>query len=113
MLRRFCEESLYLYEDVIFDIDVSSITNDNLDEYMRNVGCKLFSQRPTTAPYVRAFMMFGAYVNQRLKNESRYREDNLVTTLKNTLEENGYRLPLHYRLGYIIRSISNFLSFAS
>ena len=113
MMRWFCEESLYLYEDANFDFDVSGIRDDNLDEYMRTIGRNLFSQRPTTAPYVRAFMMLGAYVHQQLKDETWYREDNLVTTLKNTLDENGYRLPLHYRLGYIIRSISNFLSFAS
>ena len=113
MLRRFCEESLYLYEDVNFDFDVSSITNDNLDECIRNIGRNLFSQRPTTAPYVQSFMMFGAYVNQQLKDESWYREAKLVSALKSVLDETNFRLPLCSRLGYMIEYISNILSFTS
>ena len=113
MMRQFCRESLYLYEGEVFDFDTSSITNDNLDVCMREIGRKLFSQRPTTAPYVQSFMMFGAFVHQQLKDESWYREAKLVTTLKSVLDENGYRLPLHYRLGYMIKYISDILSFAS
>ena len=62
MMRQFCRESLYLYEDAVFDFDTTSITNDNLD------AC---------------------------------------------IDENGYRLPLYYRLGYMIKYISDILSFAS
>lgn len=113
MMRQFCKESLYFYEDSVFDFDTSSITNDNLDECIRNIGCKLFCQRPPTASYVQSFMMFGAYVHQQLKDESWYREAKLVTALKNVLDENGYRLPLHYKLGYIMNYISDILSFAS
>ena len=112
MMRQFCRESLYFYEDVVFDFDTSSITTDNLDACMREIGYKLFNQRPPTAPYVQSFLMFGAYIHQHLKDESWYREAKLVTALKNVLDENRYRLPLFYQLGYILKYISDILSFA-
>ena len=78
---------------------------------IHDIGRNLFSQRPTTYPYVLSFIMFGAYVNQQLKDKSWYKEDMLLTALNNVLDENGFQLPVSTRLSYIIRYISDVLSF--
>ena len=110
MTKRFCEDYLHLYQNVIFDFDVSIFASDNFDDCIRDIGRNLFSQRPPTFSYVQAFLMFGAYVNHQLKDKSWYKEDMLITAMKNVLDENGFRLPVIIRLSYIFKYILDFLS---
>ena len=51
--------------EVSFDFETSTITKDNLDECIQKISRELFSQRPATEPYVRAFIMFGSFKDQK------------------------------------------------
>ena len=52
--RKFCQTSILRESEVLFDFDVSSITEENLNECIEKISGELFRQRPTTEPYVQA-----------------------------------------------------------
>ena len=79
--------------EVSFDFDTSSITRDNLDECIQKVSRELFSQRPVTEPYVRAFMMFGSYLHWKLREESWYHVELLLESMANALKDEGFQPP--------------------
>ena len=71
--------------EVSFDFETSTITKDNLDECIQKISIELFSQRPATEPYVRAFMMFESYLHWRLHEESWYYVDLLLKSMATAL----------------------------
>ena len=72
--------------------DTSTITKDNLDESIQKISGELFRQRPATD--VRAFMMFGSYLNWKLHEESWYHVDLLLEVMATALENVGYTPPV-------------------
>ena len=62
IMSSFYLNSILREPEVSFDFDTSSITRDNLDEFIQK-SRDLFSQRPATEPCVRAIMMFESYLH--------------------------------------------------
>ena len=79
--------------EVSFDFDVSTITEENLDESIQKISGELFRQRPTTEPYVRALMMFGSYLHWKLHDESWYQVELLLESMATALENEGFEPP--------------------
>ena len=92
--RKFCQTSILRESEVLFDFDVSSITEENLTECIEKISGELFRQRPTTEPYVQALMMFGSYVHWKLHDESWYHVDLLLEAMATALENVGYTPPV-------------------
>ena len=91
--RKFCQTSILRQSDVSFDFDVSTITEENLDESIQKISGELFRQRPTTEPYVRALMMFGSYLHWKLHDESWYQVELLLESMATALENEGFEPP--------------------
>ena len=94
IMSNFYRNSVLGEPDASFDFDTSSITRDNLDECIQKVSRELFSQRPATEPYVRAFMMFGSYLHWKLREESWYHVELLLESMATALENVGYTPPV-------------------
>ena len=92
-MSSFYRDSILREPDASFDFDTSSITRDNLDECIQKVSRELFSQRPATEPYVRAFMMFGSYLHWKLREESWYHVELLLESMATVLENEGFEPP--------------------
>ena len=93
-MSNFYRNSVLGEPDASFDFDTSKITRDNLDECIQKVSRELFSQRPATEPYVRAFMMFGSYLHWKLHEESWYHVDLLLEAMATALENAGFKPPI-------------------
>ena len=92
-MSNFYLNSILREPEVSFDFDTSTITRDNLDECIQKVSRELFSQRPATEPYVRAFMMFGSYLHWKLREESWYHVELLLESMATVLEDEGFEPP--------------------
>ena len=91
--RQFCRTSILKWSEVSFDFDVSTITEENLDESIQKISGELFRQRPVTKPYVQALMMLGSYLHWRLHEEPWYHVDLLLGAMATALENAGFNPP--------------------
>ena len=80
--------------EVSFDFDTSTITKENLNKCIQKVSRELFSQRPATEPYVRAFMIFGSYLHWKLSDKSWYLVDLLLDAMASALEDVSFNPPI-------------------
>ena len=85
--RQFCRTSILREPEVSFNFDVSTITEENLNECMQNISRELFRQRPVTTPYVKALMEFGSFLHWKLHGESWYHVDLLLEAMATALEK--------------------------
>ena len=92
-MSSFYRNSILGEQEVSFNFDTSSITRDNLNECIQKVSRELFSQRPVTEPYVRAFMVFGSYLHWNLREESWYDVELLLDSMATVLENEGFEPP--------------------
>ena len=93
-MSSFYRNSVLGEPDASFDFDTSSITRDNLDECIQKVSRELFSQRPATEPYVRAFMIFGSYLHWKLSDKSWYHVDLLLDAMASAWKDVGFNPPI-------------------
>ena len=92
-MSSFYRDTILGEPEVSFNFDTSSITRDNLDECIQKVSRELFSQRPATEPYVRAFMVFGSYLHWKLREESWYHVELLLESMATVLENESFEPP--------------------
>ena len=92
-MNNFYRNSILREPEVSYDFDVSTVTRENLNEYIQKISRELFSQRPVTEPYVRALMMFGSYLHWELHEESWYNVDLLLDSMATALENAGFNPP--------------------
>ena len=92
-MSTFYRDSILREPEVSFNFDTSSITRDNLDECIQKLSRELFSQRPVTEPFVRAFMMFGSYMHWKLREESWYHVELLLKSMTTIFENEGFEPP--------------------
>ena len=92
--RQFCRTSILREPEVSFNFDVSTITEENLNECIQNISRELFRQRPVTTPYVKALMEFGSFLHWKLHGESWYHVDLLLEAMATALENAGFNPPV-------------------
>ena len=97
--------------DVSFDFDVSTVTEENLDESIQKISRELFRQRPATEPYVRALMMLGSYLHWKLHEEPWYHIDLVLEAMATALENAGFQPPfsIFYWIKLLVNSIYGYL----